>query len=663
MPTGGTAGAGEPDEPVGVEMALRVCGEVVDGERGGPIARASLSLATRDEEISDCESNDKGRFCCEGPKQDGVWLVATAEGYSREARSLRLSRSEPLRIGLTRSACISGRVEDEAGQPVSGSTVWDQSGFAGLPLRPGPGDETAVTDKNGAFVLEHVRAGRRRTEATAFLRVAHPDFVDAVQSIPAPKAGESRDGVVMTVGHGCALAGRVVDRAGGRVSGAVVLFQELPEQVAMTWQTHELTKSAPRTAADGFGRFRFDGLPCRKGVLVGSSEGIAGEAEGLPTRWVEADIEVVLARVPFITGRVQWEGGKPAESVRVSASPAMKTKPESGVAALFALNVAEPTCLSVATTGADGRFKVCGAMGGRVDLEAEAGGGTAIVTVDCDATDVVVLLKPAGVLEVELQPHGAGAFWNTVALKRESTGHERTCWENPCRIESLEPGLWRVSGQNPQYGVTSEVEATVRQGEVVRVRLEFRVRAVARGVVRSESGQALFDARVEAFDFGEGAATLHDGIGQILEGIRTDEEGRFEIPVGPAVAILQVRRAGYRTSFRRLVVEGREVDVGEIRLAPGEEEQGTSLVAGVGMTPQPGTSPPVIASVVPGSPAARAGISAGDVVLAVDGVDVVALGEWWMRVRGEPGTSVELRLRRSEAVFTVRMVREIVVFR
>ena len=69
----------------------------------------------------------------------------------------------------------------------------------------------------------------------------------------------------------------------------------------------------------------------------------------------------------------------------------------------------------------------------------------------------------------------------------------------------------------------------------------------------------------------------------------------------------------------------------------------------------------VVASVLPGTPAERAGIRAGDVIVAVDGEDA---GRWSveqavLRIRGERGSAVELAVRHIDgAAETITIVRD-----
>ncbi|MGD8485452.1 MAG: PDZ domain-containing protein [Chloroflexota bacterium] len=71
-------------------------------------------------------------------------------------------------------------------------------------------------------------------------------------------------------------------------------------------------------------------------------------------------------------------------------------------------------------------------------------------------------------------------------------------------------------------------------------------------------------------------------------------------------------------------------------------------IAGIGVVLDQRSASPVVVSVVDGSPADRAGLRAGDVIVTVGGVETARMpdGELADRVRGEPDTVVRLGLER-----------------
>jgi carboxyl-terminal processing protease len=73
-------------------------------------------------------------------------------------------------------------------------------------------------------------------------------------------------------------------------------------------------------------------------------------------------------------------------------------------------------------------------------------------------------------------------------------------------------------------------------------------------------------------------------------------------------------------------------------------------VIGIGVSVDTRGGAPVIIAVFPGSPAADAGVRAGDIIESVDGrrVDRLGVSELIDRVRGEPGTTVILGIQRAD---------------
>ena len=81
---------------------------------------------------------------------------------------------------------------------------------------------------------------------------------------------------------------------------------------------------------------------------------------------------------------------------------------------------------------------------------------------------------------------------------------------------------------------------------------------------------------------------------------------------------------------------------------------------GIGVTVQPDDRGLEIVSVYDGTPARRAGLRAGDLILAADGKVLAGRPEGTATglIRGKPGTSVELRIRRGDRTFERRVERD-----
>ena len=71
----------------------------------------------------------------------------------------------------------------------------------------------------------------------------------------------------------------------------------------------------------------------------------------------------------------------------------------------------------------------------------------------------------------------------------------------------------------------------------------------------------------------------------------------------------------------------------------------------------------IITQVFPNTPSAKAGLKAGDYILEIGGESVVEMEatECAKRMKGEPGSSVDLTIRRGDSVFTIPITRAIIV--
>lgn len=88
----------------------------------------------------------------------------------------------------------------------------------------------------------------------------------------------------------------------------------------------------------------------------------------------------------------------------------------------------------------------------------------------------------------------------------------------------------------------------------------------------------------------------------------------------------------------------------------------TGTFGGIGVVVTDVEGAVVVVAPLQGTPAGRMGLLAGDQIVAVDGLDVRGLSADRVTdmLRGEPGSRVELTLRRGEAEFKVDLIREII---
>jgi hypothetical protein len=139
-----------------------------------------------------------------------------------------------------------------------------------------------------------------------------------------------------------------------------------------------------------------------------------------------------------------------------------------------------------------------------------------------------------------------------------------------------------------------------------------------------------------------GALVSVDGVRSTLP-IRTDDSGHFVVPaVAARASSLTVAAEGFQTVTLG-GVDGTNSRLDDLRV---ELVRGTGqAVVGIGITVGRAPLGALVRTVEPNTPAERAGVRVGEVIVAVDGVTLDDnLSASMGRVRGAPGTSVNLTL-------------------
>lgn len=143
-----------------------------------------------------------------------------------------------------------------------------------------------------------------------------------------------------------------------------------------------------------------------------------------------------------------------------------------------------------------------------------------------------------------------------------------------------------------------------------------------------------------------GALVSVDGVRSPLP-IRTDDSGHFVIPaVAARASSLTVAAEGFQTVTLG-GIDGTNSRLDDLRV---ELVRGTGqAVVGIGITVGRAPIGALVRTVEPNTPAERAGVRVGEVIVAVDGVTLDDnLSASMGRVRGAPGTSVNLTLEDEE---------------
>jgi hypothetical protein len=155
--------------------------------------------------------------------------------------------------------------------------------------------------------------------------------------------------------------------------------------------------------------------------------------------------------------------------------------------------------------------------------------------------------------------------------------------------------------------------------------------------------------------------------GEPLATVETDREGRAELTGLPSglEGALQVQPVPTGTlvadNVQVRVPEGRaSADVGVLKLLRPSDAAPSSATGRVGLRLQRRGPTVLVEAVVPGTPAERAGVRPGDVVVSVNDTEVRDLGPRGVSalVLGPPGTTLSLGLAGPRGAHSVTLVRE-----
>jgi membrane-associated protease RseP (regulator of RpoE activity) len=150
--------------------------------------------------------------------------------------------------------------------------------------------------------------------------------------------------------------------------------------------------------------------------------------------------------------------------------------------------------------------------------------------------------------------------------------------------------------------------------------------------------------------------------------VLSDQDGHFVLPgVHPGTATISaVSDTAGRGSARAVDVSSGRTSRGlRIQLAAQSSDSDASLAAGsiaIGLGER-GNAPNievVVVSVAESSEAERAGVEAGDLISAVDGVRPSSMADARARLSGQPGSDLVLELVRASTPLRLRVLREAV---
>jgi hypothetical protein len=664
-----------------------------EGDDADPIARARVTLAEGGLSPFPLEASTdaKGRARL-GPIAAGLASVgARADGYvPRGAVAISDPPAPETRVSLVRAGVLSGRVVDTRGYPVDGATVeisgtdtmggpilddprrssfqaahFDAmiagpsplvaSGELGVMTGPVPPIPAAgiystlpaeravldaepwVTRDDGTFRASPASPGRVR----AFVR--HPQYVEAQSDmVTLLPGGEAEVKVVMH--RGGSLEGRVLDSRERPVASTRVFVSA----------TRGTLERMTQTASDG--TFAFAALPETVTLTTSTDD------DETP------DVRTAL-EIP--------EGGRREVTVHLHAprSPLVVTVVDERGARISAAQV------SARSLSVDAPLRVTAFTDDRGEAVLKRARGVALrveVTAPARAPRVVVTDASRETLRVELGPaetmtgevvsarRRAPIAGAEVALHLEwGVRRARTDAEGHFALKDLPAGTARIAVRASGFASTERTIAVPDTGgrrESALERIELGPEGIVEGDVADSRGDPVVGARVA-----EGLAPTWLLVGSTPGDVAvTDAKGRFTLR-GLAEGTITVeayspdvgrgRASGVtvvaaRTTDRIHIVIERDV------AGAGEPPASGGVAVTLGETGTP--IEVVIVSVAEASEAERGGLTAGDVLLAVDDVPVSTLEQARSRLSGPIADDVVLRLRRADAVLLLRVARDAV---
>ncbi|HJZ86541.1 MAG TPA: sigma-70 family RNA polymerase sigma factor [Polyangia bacterium] len=458
--------------------------------------------------------------------------------------------------------------------------------------------------------------------------------------------------------------GQVLDPDGRPVAGATVRISD-----SRTGE-QALEPRAARLFSDAQGKFVFH---APDGAIVEASDGrhapgraaLDGPATGSHRVTIHlgpAGADPQLGRFR-ISGRVTDDRGHPIEGALVVArheSEAITPPPLHPIAQ--------------ATTDEQGGFALAGLDAGRYTLAASHRGYATReqTAVEAGARAVALELAQGGIIAgraVDRKGRPVPAF--TVVVMRATGALSQVVLatsnvidgSGQFELRGLPPGEVQVLASAAGFAQSAPIAARVAQppDEPAPLELVLRSGATLKGTVLDRaSGEPLQYARVSIdTPIGIGSSAV-----PLLASTVTDAEGAFTltgIPPGTRTVLVAAYAHHMRMLARMQFEEDGVVGPITVDLAPTKPGESPQLeLVGIGVALKPDGSTLLVNQVFPGSGAADAGISAGDRIIAIDGVAVAQLGfdGSLQSIRGPEGSPVRLTIRRGDAQTEVVAIRK-----
>jgi len=486
-----------------------------------PIAKATVELRSIEErrELTD----GKGVATFTNTIQGGYQIAAWADGMAKTFQWIGVGEgNEETKIVLQAGAKVAGRVVDEAGAGIPGAIVrfsgasdWSQQGDSRL--------DAAMSGADGAFEFPALQAGSFRFIGS------HPSYAPGTSRLVTLDGKTTSDGVIVTMGRGAIVKGRVIDQAKQPVASA---------RVRVGVAARGMIFEAPRQAySDASGAFEIRGLPRKALAAVAMHESGASQTIQVDTTSGDAEIELVVDVTGSISGSVVDPTGNPLEGVQVSAGPNFG---DSRTAATQDFTQWRLRGFPEELTDAAGKFTLTGLAKGSYTISASParaagrgrrfmGGSGTPLTAETGDANVKIVLPPEGSVKGKVQfadGKAPTAYTVSIGMTQQSYAGSEFL------LADLPPRKYELTVRGPSFQ-TRVVEITVESSKVADAgTITVEAGRMIGGVVLAD-GNPVEGATVHVgrLVFGNGS-TSNANFGPMGQGTKhdtTDASGKFMI--------------------------------------------------------------------------------------------------------------------------------------
>jgi hypothetical protein len=539
-------------------------GTIIDAKSKLPVADAYVTLMAGSgplamEMLRGAITDAKGNFSIANVLSGNYTVVTERPGYAvpRAEVALVAGRAMQKPLWATPHARIAGSVVDEEKRPVTAARVTTRPASRGEGMnfamlgRPAL-RSNVYSGPDGRFVARDVA-----TESDVIVEAVKKGYPAAHTSALRLMPGEKKSGLTLTIPHGLAFGGRVIDKNGKAVSGATIDVAESrndaggPMRRMILAATSRPSDDDVRTASDGTFTVR---------VKEGRYD-VTVKAEGYASKSLRAQnvvagmkpVDIVVEPGVEITGRVT-RGGAGVDNVTVAAI--------------------SPEGMQSTTTAPDGSFRLGDLTPGQMMLAVNRQDAfiQEMRSVTAPARDVLFDLPPGGRITghvVDKTTHQPmTSFQAGVSTARSGGGmviqtppmlKAFTSDDGAFTLENVRPGPTQVVVNAPGYTEGRVANIEVEDGKTTRdvsVELETGVRLL--GKVTAADGTPLAGVtvapdqspragRVMRLDPGSNAAV-------------TDPNGDYTMEaLEPGEKTFVYSRSGYVSEQRAVNLSGKEV--------------------------------------------------------------------------------------------------------